>query len=159
MICVARDERSKRPLTWQRIPWGLCPLKCTPGKKQKPCIVCADRARRHLCCVDAASRSTNEGTSYVLCGGAVGARYDRHRSFPSSQDQRSGTNWQRTRTWFFCTNRACGASSDTRSARVHGPRAICAHSRSRRRTTASTAQARRARNGCLDAPGARHWDA
>src|SRR5258708_7471454 len=40
MICVARDERSKRPPTWRRTRWVLCPLKCIPGKRPKRCIVC-----------------------------------------------------------------------------------------------------------------------
>jgi len=36
---------------------------------------------------------------------------------------------------------------------------LCAHSRSRGRTPSSTAQARRARNRCLDTSGACYWDA
>src|SRR5260370_28999704 len=36
---------------------------------------------------------------------------------------------------------------------------LCAHSRARGRTTSSTAQAGRARNRCLDPPGACHWHA
>jgi len=35
---------------------------------------------------------------------------------------------------------------------------LCAHSRSRGRTAVATAQAGRARNRCLDTPGACHWD-
>src|SRR5258708_7427913 len=51
---------------------------------------------------------------------------------------------QRTRTGFFRANGAGRAPSDPRGAGVHGTGTLCAHSRSRWRTTASTAQARRA---------------
>src|SRR5438270_958980 len=67
------------------------------------------------------------------------------------------TNRQRTRTGIFRANGAGGASSDPRGAGVHGTGTLCAHSRARGRTPLSTAQARRARNRCLDAPGAGHW--
>src|SRR5437588_661989 len=38
--------------------------------------------------LDAASLSTEQGTSHYLLRGAVGARYDRHRSFASSRRRR-----------------------------------------------------------------------
>src|SRR2546421_742979 len=69
------------------------------------------------------------------------------------------TNRQRTRTGFFRANGAGGASADPRGAGVPGPGTLCAHTRSRGRTPSSTAQARRARNRCLDASGAGYWDA
>jgi Transposase DNA-binding len=71
--------------------------------------------------------------------------------------QRRGTHRQRTRTGIFRANGACRASADPRGPRVHGSGTFCAHTCFRWRTTIPTAQARRARNGCLDAPGAGHW--
>ena len=151
-ICVERDERSKRPLIWQRIPWGLCPLKCTPGKKQKPCIGCADRARCHLCCPDAASPATDERTSHILSRRAVGARYDRYRSVPSSTSiSFVQTNRQRTRTGIFRANGAGRAPSEPRGARVLGAGTLCAHSRSKGEnnvTNGSSGKSAKAMSGC-----------
>jgi hypothetical protein len=159
MICVARDERYKRPPTWRRTPWGLCLLKCTPGKRPKRCIVCAGRARCHLCGFDAASRSTDQGTSYFRSRGAVGARYAVTSICPivarSAEWDKSGTNedgdFSCKRCW-PCgreTREVLGCMAQEPFVRIPAPKA---------RTTVSTAQAGRARNRCLDTPGACHWD-
>jgi Transposase DNA-binding len=58
-----------------------------------------------------------------------------------------GTNWQRTRTGLFRTNRAGRAPSDTRSPGVHGPGTRMSRIPApKARAAVSTAQAGRARN-------------
>jgi hypothetical protein len=102
-------------------PWALCLLKCTPGKRPKRCIVCADRASCHLCCFDAASLATDERTSQCLSGGAVGAKIPPTSIYPIVDiHQWSRTNRQRTRTGIFRPNAAGRASSGTGSPRVRG---------------------------------------
>src|SRR5205807_6646048 len=81
-------------------PLGSLPTQMHTWKETKALYRLLDEPDVTKARLDATPLSTEQGTSHVLPRGAVGARYHRHRPFPSSQDQRRGTNRQRTRARF-----------------------------------------------------------
>jgi len=101
-------------------PLGSLPAQMHTWKETKALYRLLDEPDVTKARVDAASPATDQGARPFRACGFAGARYDRHRSVPSSQDQRSGTNRERTRTGIFRANGAGRASSDTRGAGVHG---------------------------------------
>ena len=160
MIGVARDARSKRPPTWRRIPWVRCLLTCTPGTRPKRCIVCAGRARCHLCGLDRASPAPDQGPSEILSRGAVGARdavpsicpiVARSASFRHIGNERGrGFFVQTVLAVRPQTREVLGCMAlRTRMSRIRG---------SRGRAPLPAAQEARARNRCVDASGPLPWD-
>src|SRR5947209_17456429 len=128
-------------------PLGSLPTHMHTWKETKALYRLLDEPDVTKARLDATPLSTEQGTSHVLPRGAVGARYHRHRPFPSSQDQlcsdKSATNegavcsckqcWRCVRRHERCS----GAWRRPPFVRIPALKA---------RTTVSTAQARRARN-------------
>src|SRR5437764_9321273 len=77
-------------------PLGSLPTQMHTWKETKALYRLLDEPDVTKARLDATPLSTDQGTSHVLPRGAVGARYHRHRPFPSSQDQlrsdKSATN-------------------------------------------------------------------
>src|SRR6266852_8708033 len=132
-------------------PRGSLPAQMHIWKETKALYRLLDEPDVTTARVDAASRATDQGTSHVRSRGAVGARYHRHRSVPSTQDQRRGTKRPRTRTGIFRANGAGGATSDPRGARVHSEgNLLCAYPLPRENTVINGSSGKSAKpmSGC-----------
>jgi len=157
---MRRTRRSVKAATkLAENPLGALPVQMRTWKETKALYRLRGCARCELRSLDATAPAADHGLGECRSRGAVGARYHRYRSVASSTSI-SGVGQisnERGRGFFVQTVLAV-RTTDPRGARMHGSGTVRAHSRSRGRTALSKAQARRARNGCLDAPGTCHWN-
>jgi hypothetical protein len=156
-IVVARDERYKRPASLRRTLWVPCLLTCRPGKRPKPCIegFPSQMSPRLALMQPHLQQSRDQATSspLVLLVQDTTAIDLSHRHKISGVGQIGN---ERGRGFFVQTvlavrpqtREVLGCMAQEPFVRMPARKA---------RTAVATAQARGARNRCLDAPGARHW--